>query len=125
MAPRKKKKDETETPGAGHNSGAGVAAQELRQFIERIERLQEEKQTVQDDINDVFGEAKGRGYDVKAIKAILKERKQDRNELMEFESIVDTYRAALGMLPKYEDDPMEREDDDDTDSSDDNDESMV
>ena len=74
-----------------------VAAAELRQFIERIERLEEEKQTIQDDIKDVFGEAKGRGYDTKAMKTIIRLRKKDANERLEEESILQTYMAALGM----------------------------
>ncbi|ODS52538.1 MAG: hypothetical protein ABS40_18510 [Agrobacterium sp. SCN 61-19] len=76
---------------------ANVAAAELRQFIERIERLEEEKQTIQDDIKDVFGEAKGRGYDTKAMKAIIRLRKKDANERLEEEAILQTYMAALGM----------------------------
>lgn len=74
-----------------------VAAAELRQFIERIERLEEEKSSISDDIKDVFGEAKGRGYDTKAMKTIIRLRKKDANERMEEESILQTYMAALGM----------------------------
>lgn len=74
-----------------------VAAAELRQFIERIERLEEEKQTIADDIKDVMGEAKGRGYDTKAIRTILRLRKKDKDERMEEEAILQTYMAALGM----------------------------
>jgi uncharacterized protein (UPF0335 family) len=76
---------------------ANVAASELRQFIERIERLEEEKQTIADDIKDVMGEAKGRGYDTKAIRTILRLRKKDRDERLEEEAILQTYMAALGM----------------------------
>lgn len=74
-----------------------VAAAELRQFIERIERLEEEKQTIADDIADVISEAKGRGYDAKAIRTILRLRKKDKNERIEEETILQTYMAALGM----------------------------
>jgi uncharacterized protein (UPF0335 family) len=74
-----------------------VAAAELRQFIERIERLEEEKQSIADDIKDVFGEAKGRGYDTKAMKTIIRLRKKDANERIEEETILQTYMAALGM----------------------------
>lgn len=74
-----------------------VAAAELRQFIERIERLEEEKKTIADDIKDVMGEAKGRGYDTKAIRTILRLRKKDRDERMEEEAILQTYMNALGM----------------------------
>jgi uncharacterized protein (UPF0335 family) len=89
---------------ARNNSDESVAAGELRSFIERIERLEEEKKTIADDIKDVFGEAKGRGYDVKAMRTILRLRKKDENERMEEEMIVDTYMAALGMLPRTEPD---------------------
>ena len=74
-----------------------VAAAELRQFIERIERLEEEKASISDDIKDVYGEAKGRGYDTKAMKTIIRLRKKDANERLEEESILQTYMAALGM----------------------------
>ena len=74
-----------------------VAAAELRQFIERIERLEEEKKTLADDIADVMGEAKGRGYDTKAMKMIIRLRKKDANERIEEETILQTYMAALGM----------------------------
>jgi uncharacterized protein (UPF0335 family) len=75
-----------------------VAAAELRQFIERIERLEEEKAAIGGDIKDVFGEAKGRGYDTKAMRTIIRIRKKDANERLEEEAILDTYMAALGML---------------------------
>ena len=58
----------------------GVAAEELKQFIERIERLEEEKKAIADDIKDVFAELKGRGFDVKAVRSILRLRKQDHSE---------------------------------------------
>lgn len=74
-----------------------VAAAELRQFIERIERLEEEKAAIGSDIKDVMGEAKGRGYDTKAIRTIIRLRKKDANERLEEESILQTYMAALGM----------------------------
>ncbi|WP_438618370.1 DUF2312 domain-containing protein [Oryzifoliimicrobium ureilyticus] len=81
-----------------NNTGVeNVAAAELRQFIERIERLEEEKASIADDIKDVFGEAKGRGYDTKAMKTIIRLRKKDANERLEEESILQTYMAALGM----------------------------
>lgn len=83
------------TPRAGTQSG--IAAKELKVFIERIERLNEEKKGIADDIKDVFGEAKGRGYDPKVMRIVLRERKQDKNELAELTSILDLYRHALGM----------------------------
>lgn len=78
-------------------STENVAADELRQFIERIERLEEERQSIATDIKDVKGEAKGRGYDIKAINTILRLRKKDANERIEEETILQTYMAALGM----------------------------
>ena len=79
----------------GHN---GVAADELRQFVERIERLEEEKAGIASDIRDVKAEAKGRGFDVKAITEIVRMRKQDAAERQEREAILETYMSALGML---------------------------
>ena len=74
-----------------------VAAAELRQLIERIERLEEEKSSLQDDIKDVMAEAKGRGYDTTAIRAIIRLRKKDPNERQEEEAILELYKNALGM----------------------------
>ncbi len=75
------------------------AKDRLRAFIERIERLEEEKAALAADIREVFAEAKGVGYDTKAMRAILKIRKQDDHERMEQESLITTYMHALGMLP--------------------------
>lgn len=74
-----------------------VAADQLRSIIERIERLEEEKKIIADDIKDVMSEAKANGFDVKAIKTILKLRKKDENERTEEEIILDVYMKALGM----------------------------
>jgi uncharacterized protein (UPF0335 family) len=74
-----------------------VAAGQLRAFIERIERLEEEKKTIADDIKEVFAEAKGTGFDTKAIRTIVRLRKKDQAEREEEESILDLYKAALGM----------------------------
>jgi uncharacterized protein (UPF0335 family) len=76
----------------------GVARDQLRSFIERIERLEEEKKTIADDIKDVYGEAKGTGFDTKILKKVIAIRKQDKDERMEQEAILDTYLAALGMI---------------------------
>lgn len=86
---------------ARSNSGSdahGVARDQLRSFVERIERLEEEKKTVADDIKDVYGEAKGVGFDTKVLRRLLADRKRDKDEMMEFEAILDTYKAALGMI---------------------------
>ena len=78
-------------------SAQTVAAGQLRSIIERIEKLEEEKKTLSDDIKDVYAEAKGTGFDTKAIRTIIKQRKQDQAERQEEESILDLYKAALGM----------------------------
>ncbi|MEP2945562.1 MAG: DUF2312 domain-containing protein [Lentilitoribacter sp.] len=80
----------------------GVASNQLRAFIERIERLEEEKKTIADDIKDVYGEAKAMGYDTKVLRKVVSIRKLDQNERMEQEAVLDTYLAALGMLPQDE-----------------------
>jgi uncharacterized protein (UPF0335 family) len=85
--------ERNEGMGGGH-----VAAEELRLLVERAERLEEEKQGIADDIKDVMGEAKSRGYDVKAIRKILAIRKKKREEYQEEEAILETYLHALGML---------------------------
>lgn len=74
------------------------AKDQLKSIIERIERLEEEKKTTSDDIRDVYSEAKGNGFDVKALRAIVRLRKQDPNERQEAETILETYMQALGML---------------------------
>ncbi|WP_306871258.1 DUF2312 domain-containing protein [Neorhizobium galegae] len=79
----------------------GVARDQLRAFIERIERLEEEKKTVADDIKDVFGEAKGMGYDTKIMKKVIALRKKDDQERMEEDLILDTYLQALGMIEAH------------------------
>jgi uncharacterized protein (UPF0335 family) len=75
----------------------GIAAAELRQFIERIERLEEEKKGLQDDIKDVFAEMKGRGYEPKIVKKILQLRRQDADQRQQEESLLEVYMSALGM----------------------------
>lgn len=83
----------------GEGMGGGrVAADELRLLIERAERLEEEKKGIADDIKDVMAEAKGRGYDAKAIRKIMSIRKKKREEYQEEEAILETYMQALGML---------------------------
>jgi uncharacterized protein (UPF0335 family) len=74
------------------------AKDQLKAFIERVERLEEEKKAIADDIRDVYGEAKGNGYDVKALRTIVRLRKQDKDERQEQEAILETYMHALGML---------------------------
>tara|TARA_Y100000815_G_scaffold169233_2_gene153588 strand:+ start:7758 stop:8015 length:258 start_codon:yes stop_codon:yes gene_type:complete len=79
------------------SDASGVARDQLRSFIERIERLEEEKKSIADDIKDVYGEAKAMGYDVKVMRKVVAIRKQDQNERLEQEAILDTYLHALGM----------------------------
>jgi uncharacterized protein (UPF0335 family) len=74
------------------------AKDQLKSVIERVERLEEEKKTISDDIRDVYAEAKGNGFDVKALRTIVRMRKQDANERHEQETILETYMQALGML---------------------------
>ena len=74
------------------------AKDQLKAIIERIERLEEEKKAISDDIRDVYAESKGNGYDVKALRTIVRLRKQDPNERAEAETILETYMQALGMI---------------------------
>ena len=74
------------------------AKDQLKAIVERIERLEEEKQAIADDIKDVYAEAKGNGYDVKALRKIIRLRKQDKHERAEEEAILETYMQALGMI---------------------------
>jgi uncharacterized protein (UPF0335 family) len=74
------------------------AKDQLKSIIERIERLEEEKKAISDDIRDVYAESKGNGYDVKALRMIVRMRKQDPNERQEQETILETYMQALGMI---------------------------
>lgn len=81
-----------------HNQQAfDVTGEELKQFIERVERLELEKAEVAEQIKEVFAEMKGRGFDVKAIRTIIRERKQDPNDVAEQEAVIDMYKSALGM----------------------------
>ncbi|WP_421857240.1 DUF2312 domain-containing protein [Oricola sp.] len=78
----------------------GVARDQLRAFIDRIERLEEEKKSIADDIKDVYAEAKGMGFDTKVLRKVVSIRKQDQNERMEQEAVLDLYLHALGMAPE-------------------------
>ncbi|GCA49283.1 hypothetical protein KGO5_01726 [Sinorhizobium sp. KGO-5] len=87
------------------NSGSdahGVARDQLRAFVERIERLDEEAKALNDDRKDVYGEAKSMGFDTKILKKVIAIRRQDHDQRMEEEALLDTYLQALGMVPAAE-----------------------
>ncbi len=75
----------------------GISGEHLKSYIERIERLEEEKAALAADIKDVFAEAKGNGFDIKIMRQILKLRKMDKADMDEQESLLDLYKRALGM----------------------------
>jgi len=81
----------------------GVAVDQLKSIIGRVEKLEEEKTGISADIRDVFAEAKGNGFDTKAIRTIIKMRKMDHSEREEQETILHTYMHALGMIEELED----------------------
>ena len=78
-------------------SDGNVAADQLRLFIERIERLEEEKKGVADDIKDVYAEAKANGYDTKTMRAVVRLRKMEKHARDEADALLETYRNALGL----------------------------
>ena len=79
------------------NQIGGIAAEALRQIIERVERLEEEKKGLQGDIKDVYAQAKSQGFDVKIIRQIVRLRKIEDHEREEIEQLLDLYKAAIGM----------------------------
>lgn len=74
-----------------------VSAEQLRQFIERVERLEEEKRAFADDIRDVFAEAKATGFDVKTMRAVIRLRRMEKHHRAEADALLETYRNALGL----------------------------
>ncbi|HVM79044.1 MAG TPA: DUF2312 domain-containing protein [Stellaceae bacterium] len=78
----------------------GIAAERLKSFIERIERLEEEKRALAEDIKEVYSEAKGAGFDVKTMRQLIRIRRLDEDDRDEQEALLDTYKRALGMLPQ-------------------------
>ena len=78
-----------------------VAKEQLRSIVERIERLEEDKKAIADDIRDVYAEAKGNGFDTKVLRQVIGLRKKDNTERQEQEAIRDLYMSALGMLPDF------------------------
>ena len=92
-----KKKERDVKPGTGDNSGP-VAADRLRSIVERVERLDEEKRALSGDITDIMAEAKSAGFDVKVIRQLIAIRRKDAAEVEEQETLLQIYKAALGML---------------------------
>jgi uncharacterized protein (UPF0335 family) len=80
----------------------GIAGDRLKSFIERIERLEEERKALGADIKEVYAEAKGNGFDTKIMRQVIRLRRMDKDDLDEQETLLDVYRRALGMLPADE-----------------------
>ncbi|MBT0778909.1 DUF2312 domain-containing protein [Paracoccus versutus] len=74
-----------------------VTADELRQFVERIEHLEQEKKDIAEQIKEVYAESKGRGYDTKALRSIISLRKKDKDQVAEEEAVLEIYKQALNM----------------------------
>ena len=79
----------------------GIAGDRLKSFVERIERLEEEKKTLQADIKEVYAEAKGTGFDTKIMRQLIRIRKMDKDDLDEQETLLDLYKRAVGMAPEF------------------------
>jgi uncharacterized protein (UPF0335 family) len=77
----------------------GIAGERLKSFVERIERLEEERRALGNDIKEVYAEAKGSGFDPKIMRQVIRLRRMDKDDLDEQETLLDVYRRALGMLP--------------------------
>jgi len=80
----------------------GIAGDRLKSFIERIERLEEERRELSNDIKEVYAEAKGTGFDVKIMRQVIRLRRMDKDDLDEQDALIDVYKRALGMLPAEE-----------------------
>ena len=95
----------SDTPAKGHNSRpGGIAGEQLRSFIERVERCESERADLAADIREIYAEAKSFGFDTPTMRAVVRERKQDPDKRLEREALLDLYRHALGMAPEREDD---------------------
>jgi uncharacterized protein (UPF0335 family) len=77
----------------------GIGGEQLKSFIERIERLEEEKRALADDIKEVYAEARGSGFEPKIMRQIVRIRKRDQDDLDEEENLIELYKRAIGMLP--------------------------
>lgn len=84
---------------SGEVNVGGIAAPQLRSIVDRIERLEEEKKALSQDIKEIYDEASGNGFDKKVLRKIIAQRKRDRAELDEEQTLMDLYLQALGMLP--------------------------
>ena len=82
---------------------SGFAKEHLKSFIDRIERLEEERNALTADIREVYSEAKGTGFDTKIMRQLIKLRKMDKDDLDEQETLLDVYKRAIGMLPSFGD----------------------
>lgn len=82
--------------------GESVAQDQLRAFVERVERMDEELKAINDDKKEIYAEAKANGFDVKALKAVIAARRKDEADRLEFEALIDLYRGALGMASGYD-----------------------
>jgi uncharacterized protein (UPF0335 family) len=80
----------------------GIAGDRLKSFIERIERLEEERKALGADLKEVYAEAKGNGFDTKIMRQLIRLRRMDKDDLDEQEALIDVYKRALGMLPAEE-----------------------
>ncbi len=81
------------------SESTGVARDQLRSIVERVERLEEERKAIADDIREVYAEAKANGFDTKTIRTVIRMRKQEAAERLEQEALLDLYMHALGMVP--------------------------
>jgi len=84
-------------PGPGHNAG-GIEGDRLKSFVERVERLEEERTALTADIRELFAEAKGAGFDTKVMRQVIRLRRMDKDDLDEQEMLLETYKRALGMV---------------------------
>lgn len=80
----------------------GVSAEQLKSYVERIERLEDEKAKVAEDVREVYSEAKGNGFDTKTLRQVVKLRKMDHDDRQEQEYMLDLYKKALGLVPSGE-----------------------
>lgn len=84
----------TETPGAGHNSG--IAGDRLKSFVERIERLEDEKRNIAEDIKEIYAEAKGAGFDTKIMRMVVRRRRMDEDDRENQDALLELYERVFG-----------------------------